>query len=135
MPQSLRNLQLEHQSLGLLLDIFSGVFLGFYPVIYLLVYSMIKGISRRIAINEFAYQLPLAVFSYLVIHVGMYLFLFLLSPETPVYWPWRTILLQLLMLGVIGMPVFAIFEMFFQFSERLRHIGLTGGDRAANRFR
>ncbi|MDH3332480.1 MAG: hypothetical protein OEL68_09175, partial [Desulfobulbaceae bacterium] len=60
--------------LGLLMDVFSGVFLGLYPVIYLLVFAFIKGISRRVAINEFAYQVPLALISYLFVSIGMFLF-------------------------------------------------------------
>ncbi|MBA7588651.1 hypothetical protein ES708_30716 [subsurface metagenome] len=93
--------------LGLIMDAFSGVFLGLYPVIYLLVLAFIKGISRQISINEFAYQVPLAVISYLLVSIGIFLFSFFLAPDSPPQWSWGIILLQLLILAVIGTPVFS----------------------------
>ena len=121
--------------LGLLMDVFSGVFLGLYPVIYLLVFAFIKGISRRVAINEFAYQVPLAVISYLFVSIGMFLFSFSLSPDTPPQWSWGTILLQLLMLTVIGAPVFGIFDSLMSFYRSTSATGRFLGAKRTNRFK
>src|SRR5210317_810288 len=115
--------------LGLLMDAFSGVFLGLYPVIYLLVLAFIKGISRQVAIDEFAYQVPLAVISYLFVSIGMFLFAFFLAPDSPPQWSWGLILLQLLVLAVIGTPVFGIFDSIMNFyrssSASGRFLGTT----------
>ena len=121
--------------LGLLMDVFSGVFLGLYPVIYLLVFAFIKGISRRVAINEFAYQVPLAVISYLFVSTGMFLFSFSLAPDTPPQWSWGTIILQLLMLTVIGAPVFGIFDSIMNFYRSTSASGRLPGIKRSNRFR
>jgi rod shape-determining protein MreD len=121
--------------LGLLMDVFSGVFLGLYPVIYLLVFAFIKGISRKVAINEFAYQVPLAVISYLFVSIGMYLFSYSLGPDTPPQWFWGTILLQLLMLAVIGAPVFGIFASIMNFCRSASAAGRLPGSKSANRFK
>jgi len=121
--------------LGLLMDVFSGIFLGLYPVIYLLVFVFIKGISRKVAINEFAYQVPLAVISYLFVSIGMFLFFFSLAPETPPQWSWGTILLQLLMLAVIGAPVFGILDSIMNVYRSLSASGRLPGSKSANRFR
>ena len=121
--------------LGLLMDVFSGVFLGLYPVIYLLVFAFIKGISRKIAINEFAYQVPLAVISYLFVSIGMFLFSFSLAPDSPPQWSWGTILLQLLMLAVIGAPVFGIFDAIMNFYRSTSAAGLFPGSKSSNRFK
>lgn len=121
--------------LGLLMDVFSGVFLGLYPVIYLLVFAFIKGISRKIAINEFAYQVPLAVISYLFVSIGMFLFSFSLAPDTPPQWSWGTILLQLLMLAVIGAPVFGILDTIMNVYRRTAATGLLPGSKSSNRFK
>lgn len=121
--------------LGLLMDVFSGVFLGLYPVIYLLVFAFIKGISRRIAINEFAYQVPLAVISYLFVSTGMFLFSYALAPETPPQWSWGTILLQLLMLAVIGAPVFGVFDSITSFYRSSSASGHFLGTKKSNRFK
>lgn len=121
--------------LGLLMDVFSGVFLGLYPVIYLLVFAFIKGISRKIAINEFAYQVPLAVISYLFVSIGMFLFSFSLAPDTPPQWSWGTILLQLLMLAVIGAPVFGILDTIMNVYRSTAATGLLPGSKSSNRFK
>jgi rod shape-determining protein MreD len=121
--------------LGLLMDVFSGVFLGLYPVMYLLVFAFIKGISRKVAINEFAYQVPLALISYLFVSIGMFLFLYSLGPDTPPQWSWRTILLQLLMLAVIGAPVFGVFASITNFSLSISVVGRLPGSKSANRFK
>ena len=121
--------------MGFLMDVFSGVFLGLYPVIYLLVFAFIKGISRQISINEFAYQVPLALISYLLVNTGMFLVSIMLAPDSPPQWSWGVILLQLVMLAVIGIPVFGFFE------SIMRHLGIGSvpglflGARHGNRFK
>ena len=121
--------------LGLLMDVFSGVFLGLYPVIYLLVFAFIKGISRKVALNEFAYQVPLALISYLFVSIGMFLFSYFQAPETPSQWSWGTILLQLLMLGVIGGPVVGIFDAVTNFYRSTSASGRLPGTKSVNRFK
>jgi rod shape-determining protein MreD len=96
--------------MGFLIDVFSGVFLGLYPVIYLLVFAFIKGVSRQIAISEFAYQVPLALISYLLVNTGMFVISFILAPESPPQWSWGGMMLQLIVLAVIGIPVFGIYD-------------------------
>ena len=121
--------------LGLIMDTFSGVFLGLYPVTYLLVFAFIKGISRQIAINEFAYQVPLAVISYLFVGTGMFLISFFLAPESPPQWSWGAILLQLLILAVIGTPVFGIFDSVSNFYKSSSASGRFLGTKKSNRFK
>ena len=121
--------------LGLLMDAFSGVFLGLYPVIYLLVFAFIKGISRQISINEFAYQIPLAVISYLFVSLGMFFFSFFLAPDSPPQWSWGIILLQLLILAVIGTPVLGIFDSIMNFYRSSSASGRFFGTSKSNRFK
>ena len=119
--------------MGFLMDVFSGVFLGLYPVIYLLVFAFIKGISRQVAINEFAYQVPLAVISYLLVYTGMFVVSFTLMPDSPPQWSWGGMILQLLMLAVIGIPVFGFFDgimkTFVSGSMPRRFLGARHGNR------
>jgi rod shape-determining protein MreD len=121
--------------LGLLMDVFSGVFLGLYPVIYLLVFAFFKGISRRIAINQFAYQVPLALITYLFVNIGMFLFSYSLAPDISPQWAWGAILLQLLMLAVIGAPVLAIFDSIMNFYRSISAAGRLPGSKTINRFK
>jgi len=121
--------------LGVLMDVFSGVFLGFYPVIYLLVFAFIKGISRRVNINEFAYQVPVAVVSYLLVSIGVFLFSYPLASDAPPQWSWGMILLQLLVLAIIGAPVFGIFDAIMNFYRSISASGRLPGSRISNRFK
>ena len=121
--------------LGFFMDVFSGVFLGLYPVIYLLVFVFIKGISHRIAINEFAYQVPLAVISYLFVGIGMFVLSFILAPDSPPQWSWGIMLLQLFIIAVIGSPVFGIFDSIMSFYRSRSAAGRFPGTRKANRFK
>ena len=121
--------------LGLFMDVFSGVYLGLYPVMYLLVFSFIKGISRRIAINEFAYQIPLAVLVYLFVGIGMYLLALIMAPDSPPQWTWGTMLLQLLIIAVIGTPVFGLFDVIMNFYLSSSAAGRFLGSKRTNRFK
>ena len=121
--------------LGFLMDVFSGVFLGLYPVIYLLVFAFIKGISRKVAINEFAYQVPLALISYLLVSIGMFFFSYALGPEPMSRWSWGAMLLQLLFLAVVGMPLFGVFNSIMDFYRRFSAAGRLPGARTTNRFK
>jgi rod shape-determining protein MreD len=121
--------------LGLLMDTFSGVYLGFYPAIYLLVFAFIKGISRRIVIDEYAYQVPLAVISYLFVCSGIFLFSFNLAPESSLPWSWGIILLQLLILAVTGVPVFGIFDTIMNFYSSSSASGRFLVTKRSNRFK
>jgi rod shape-determining protein MreD len=121
--------------LGLLMDVFSGVYLGLYPVIYLLIFAFIKGISRQITINEFAYQIPLAVIGYLLVSIFMFIFSYLLEPDSLPQWSWGTIILQLLMLAVIGAPVFGVFDAIMNFYRSTSASGRFIGSKSSNRFK
>jgi rod shape-determining protein MreD len=121
--------------LGLLMDVFSGIYLGLYPVIYLLVFAFIKGIASQIAINEFAYQVPLAVISYLLVGTMMFVFSYFLGPDALPQWPWGAVLLQLLILAVIGTPVFAFFDAIMKLYRKSSASGRLPGTRSSNIFK
>lgn len=96
--------------LGLITDIFSGVFLGMYPIVYLLVFLVLKIISQYIAVNESIYQIPLAAVSYLLSFSGIFIVAGLLAVDNFPEWAWGQVLLQILLLLVIGIPCFAVFD-------------------------
>ncbi len=121
--------------LGLLMDVFSGVYLGLYPVIYLLVFAFIKGVSRKITINQFAYQVPLAVVSFLLVSIFMFLFSYSLAPDSPPQWSWGPIILQLLMLAVVGAPVFGSLDAVMNFYRSTAASGRILGTKSSNRFK
>jgi len=96
-----------------ILDIYAGIFLGLYPVIYLLVFFTLKGLFKFVAVNETAYQAPVTAASYLLAAGGIYLFSSILGADSRPEWVWGPILLQLLLLAILTMPFFGIFDFFW----------------------
>jgi rod shape-determining protein MreD len=95
---------------GLLLDIFSGPYLGLYPVVFLILFLVLRTLAVNLLLTEVVHQVPLTLISYLAATSGLYIFASLLAPENPLPWSWRGVLLQLFMLAVFTMPLFELYE-------------------------
>ena len=100
--------------IGLLMDIFSGIFLGIYPTVYLLVFFILKILSKHLA-NETTFQAPLAVLSYLFTASCIFVTSSLLAPEAHMEWSWRIMLLQSIMLAVVAIPFFSLCDLYMTF--------------------
>lgn len=96
--------------LGLVMDIFSGIFLGIYPIIYLLLFFLLHGLSKRLVIHETVHQIPLVLSCYLLVNGLLFTFATFLAPENELLWNWKKILLQMLLLSVMTLPLFALFD-------------------------
>ncbi|HET97150.1 MAG TPA: rod shape-determining protein MreD [Desulfurivibrio alkaliphilus] len=92
--------------LGMMLDIFSGVHLGVYPLAYLLLFSVIKAISRNLALKDSVHQVPLVMVGFLGFAACVHLLVSLLSPENETYWAWPQLLQHIVILGVACLPFF-----------------------------
>lgn len=95
---------------GLLIDIFSGLFLGVYPVIYLLLFFLIKGIGKHLIINEKNLQPALVAASYLFTCACIYIVSVIFDPQNPLPWPWGTILLETIILALLAIPCNIMFN-------------------------
>jgi rod shape-determining protein MreD len=95
---------------SLLLDIFSGPFLGLYPVTYLPLFVILKTMAANLTIHETSHQVPLTLASYLFAAVGLFVFASLLMPEDTLYWSWRAILVQLFLLAILTIPLFQLYD-------------------------
>lgn len=95
---------------GFLMDIFSGIYLGMYPLLYLLLFFAIKTLSRHVVLVEIVHQVPLVVVSYLLLCCGIYVFNSIMAPETSAPWSWLVILQQLLILTVISIPLRHLYD-------------------------
>lgn len=96
--------------LGLTMDIFSGVILGLYPIIYLLIFFLLKAAYRYLSINESVAQIPLAIVSYLLSCSAIFVVLYLLATDNPPEWSWGSVLLQTVLLTIISIPCFVVYE-------------------------
>jgi rod shape-determining protein MreD len=95
---------------GLMMDIFSGMTPGLFPAVYLALFLAIKLISRHLIVDEPAHQPPLAAASYLACSGAIYLYTVTFSPETDLFWSWRDLLLQMLILAILALPCFQILD-------------------------
>ncbi|MCK5233170.1 MAG: hypothetical protein KAR13_23070 [Desulfobulbaceae bacterium] len=103
---------------GLGMDIFAGIYLGFYPIVYLLLFFSLKGISRHLVIYESVQQIPVVAISYLLASSAIYCSSALLVPDCYIDWSWRNMLVQMIMLAMLSTPFFLIFDFFLFLSTR-----------------
>ena len=120
---------------GLLMDIFSGIYLGLHPVIYLMLFFALHGITKHLAINESIHQVPIVVISYLLACNGIYTFASILSPDNDLVWSWGQLLLQVVILTLITAPLFKIYGWTLSLLEdRSKHLSPWRKSKSGNRF-
>lgn len=105
-------------ALGLLMDIFSGVFLGFYPITYLLIFFALKSLYRVVEVNESFYRAPVAACVYLVTAGAMFLAIIFFGQGNRPVWSWGAVLLQTLLVAIMAMPLFIFFDYCWHLATR-----------------
>lgn len=121
--------------LGLINDVFSGIFLGLYPIVFLLVFFSIKAAAKNIAFKESIYQAPLAAASYLVTCSAVFVITVVLGPDNPPQWSWGVVTLQVLLTAVIALPLFSIFDFLLRTLSRKKIGPYVFKTKSDNRFR
>lgn len=122
--------------LGLSMDIFAGIFPGLHPLVYLLLFALIQTINSRFVIKEKLYQIPLVMACYLLTNTACFIINILLGLGNTLIWDWQAIVQQMLMLSILTIPFFILFD-FFLNNPPLGQLTATalGGKRRRNRFR
>ncbi len=121
--------------LGLLMDIFSGVTPGLFPLLYGGLFLSIKFLSRQIIFDEPAHQPTLAAISYLVCHSTIYLYLLATNRDIDLSWSWHDLLLAMLIQAVLALPLFQFFNYLLKtFSADRDRLWLPRRQRSGNRF-
>lgn len=116
--------------LGWLMDVTSGVFLGTYPLLVLLVFSIVKFLTQNSSVKETAFQIPLVGVSYFVVQCLFYLFFSVTQPGALPPWSWARVVQETLILLVASIPCFIFFNWLYEklvtrrmASRRLRRSG------------
>ncbi len=120
---------------GMLTDIFSGIYSGLHPVVYLALHFMVKLLSRPLVLNEPPHQIPLVVTSYLFVLSLTHLITSLLSPDVVSLWNWKEIIVRLLLLAVITMPFFSLYDFTMNRLSPKKALEILIKPRNKNRFR
>lgn len=104
--------------LGLLMDVFSGIFLGLFPVVYIILFFTIKAASKKLFIDEKLHQTPLIIFSYLYSSSILLFFCTIVNPDNLIEWTWRGLVLQMLILTIISVPLRHLYDILFPLFEQ-----------------
>jgi rod shape-determining protein MreD len=121
--------------LGMLTDIFSGIYSGLHPVVYLTLHFMIKLLSRPLVLNEPPHQIPLVLTSYFFVLSLINLTTTFLSPDVASLWNWKEIIVRLLLLALITMPLFSFYDFTMSRLSPRKALEILIKPRNKNRFR
>ena len=86
-------------------EVSSGYFLGLYAIAYLLVFTIIKWLSGRFALQEVTQQPALAALAYLFVTAFVYLSSLMLADVSYNPWGWGAILQRVLIVTILAIPV------------------------------
>lgn len=120
---------------GMLTDIFSGIYSGLHPVVYLALHFTINLLSRPLVLNEPPHQIPLVLSSYLFVLSLTHMITTFLSPEAVSLWNWKEIFVRLLLLTLITMPLFSLYDFSMTRLSPKKALEILIKPRNKNRFR
>ncbi len=107
-------------SLSWLIDVVSGIHPGIYPLICLLLFVALKVLSYGNPIKESSYQIPLLGAAWLVgqflQHIIHSFWLDQIGPD----WQWGQHLLDVTLLMIVAIPLFALYNKLFRFLKKRR---------------
>lgn len=92
------------------MDIFSGIYMGIYPITYLLLFFLLHGLSRRLAIQDVTHRIALVIACYLLANGLVYTFASYMTPDNDWTWNGKGILMGTFLLAIMTLPLFTLFE-------------------------
>jgi rod shape-determining protein MreD len=121
--------------LGLVMDIFSGIFLGLYPVTNLILFFIVRFLSKRIIVTEMPHQVPLVLICYVFANTIIFISTTVLAPENVLPWNWKAIFFQMLLLSILTIPFFALFDFLLSLQHSPHLLLRLSSQKKGNRFR
>ncbi len=101
--------------LGWLVDSVSGIYLGVFPLQYVLVFSLLKIVCEKSPLKEVAYQIPLVAVSYFVSKIAFYVLFAFILPETLSEISWMKVIQETIILVVVTVPMFLFFSRLYEY--------------------
>jgi rod shape-determining protein MreD len=105
-------------SLGWVMDVVTSIQLGYYPLVCLITFAVLKLLSDNKALKETTYQIPLVGISYFFVQMLLHFSYSVVSPENLPEWSWGRTLQQTALLMVSAIPIFVLCNSFFEYLER-----------------
>lgn len=109
-------------TLGWVMDVVVGIYLGFYPLMCLLTFVVLKFLTNKSPIKESTYQIPLVGLSYFLVQIILYCVYSLAMPEYLPEWSWGLLLQKTALLVVAAIPLFLLCSSLYEYllKRRLR---------------
>lgn len=122
-------------SLGWMMDVVSGIYLGMYVVKYLVVFFILNLLTQNSPVKESAYQVPMVGVSYFLIQIGTYAALTLAAAELVSPWSWNRVAMETIILMIATVPCFLLFNSLYEYLLTRRVAPRVVKKRGGNRFR
>ncbi len=122
-------------TMGWMMDVVSGIYLGTYSIQCLLVFFSLKIVTENSPVKETAYQIPLVGISYFLVQMGFFFFYSIALPGTLPEWSWNRIVQETVILLVATVPCFLLFNSFFEYFLQRRLSQKLLRRRSGNQFR
>lgn len=107
---------------GWIMDVVSGLYLGTYPLLYLLLFVSLKLFKENSPVKEVAYQIPLVGIGFFFGYSCLYAFYSLALPGILPEWSWIRILQETLILIVATIPCFLLYNSLFEQMSKRRFV-------------
>ncbi len=107
-------------SLGWVVDVVAGIYLGFYPLLCLLTFTILKLLTNNSPVKESTYQIPLVGASYFLMQMFFYFVYSLTLPEELPEWSWGVTTQRTALIVISAAPLFLLFNSLFEYMKKRR---------------
>lgn len=109
-------------SLGWIMDVVAGIYLGLYPLVCILTFTALKLLTNRSPVKESTYQIPLVGLSYFLAQMFLYFTNSLALAEDLPEWSWGITIQRTAVLVAASIPLFLLFSSLYEYllKRRLR---------------
>ncbi|PIE64215.1 MAG: hypothetical protein CSA26_09455 [Desulfobacterales bacterium] len=102
-------------TLGWMMDIVSGIYLGTYVVEYVLLFACLSLLTANSPIKESVYQVPLVGAGYFLAQFILYFILSIMVSDGLPPWLWDRVLRETILLTMATIPCFLLFNSLNEF--------------------
>ncbi len=106
--------------LGWMVDSVSSIYLGVFPLQYVLVFSLLKLSCEKSPLKEVTYQIPLVAVSYFVSKIAFYTLFAFILPDTLSEISWMKVLQETIILVVATVPMFLFLSRLYEYLSNKR---------------
>jgi len=105
-------------SLGWVMDVVTGIHLGFYPLICLITFTALKVLTTKSPVKATTYEIPLIGVSYFLMQMLLYFVYSLAWPEILAEWSWGITLQRTALIMASAIPLFLLCNSFFEYLKK-----------------